>query len=74
MPQTSTANRFRAQRHSRGWSLPELARRCADAGAPIDDGNLSRIERGHQVPRPALRKVLSELLELDVSYFDRVAS
>lgn len=73
MPQTST-ERFREQRLRLGWSLPELAKRCTEAGVPADDGNLSRIERGQQVPRPRLRAVLAELLDLDVTDFERVAS
>lgn len=66
----NTTDTFREQRLRRGWSLPELAEKCTAAGAKTDDGNLSRIERGEQVPRPRLRAVLAELLELDVTYFD----
>ena len=70
MPQTNTS-KIREQRLQRGWTLPELANRCAKAGAPTDDGNLSRIERGLQAPRPQLRSVLARLLELSVEDFDR---
>ena len=73
MPQDDT-NLFRTERLRRGWSLPELARRCTEAGVPIDDGNLSRIERGIQIPRPRLRAVLAELLGLDINDFERRAS
>jgi len=69
MAQSSTGT-FRDQRLQRGWTLPDLAEKCTAAGAKTDDGNLSRIERGEQVPRPKLRAVLAELLELDVAYFD----
>lgn len=70
MQQTSTS-KFRDSRLERGWTLPDLAVHCTKKGARTDDGNLSRIERGFQVPRPQLRAVLAELLELDVNDFDR---
>lgn len=73
MPQTNTS-KFQEKRLQRGWTLPELAARCTEAGAKTDDGNLSRIERGQQVPRPPLRAVLAELLELDITDFDREAA
>lgn len=73
MPQTSTS-KFRNHRLQRGWTLPELATRCTEAGAKTDDGNLSRIERGEQVPRPQLLAVLADLLELDVADFEREAA
>lgn len=73
MQQTSTS-KFRESRLQRGWTLPELAARCTTAGVKTDDGNLSRIERGEQVPRPPLRAVLAELLELEISDFEREAS
>jgi transcriptional regulator with XRE-family HTH domain len=69
---------FRNQRLSRGWTLRELAVRCEAEGIPRpSDSNLSVIERGESVPRPALRAVLCELLDLPIDYFDepeRVAS
>lgn len=49
----------------RGWTLRELARRCADAGVPVDHGQLARIERQEAIPRPRLRAVLADLLDLD---------
>ena len=73
MAQTSTS-KFREHRLRRGWTLPELADKCTELGSPIDDGNLSRIERGQQVPRPQLRSVLANLLDLDVTDFEREAS
>lgn len=65
---------IRAQRLRQGWTLDELARRCAEAGARTAVSNLHRIEREQQVPRPRLRAVLAELLDLDVSDFEREAS
>lgn len=73
MAQTTTS-KFQTHRLQRGWTLPDLAEKCTSAGAPTDDGNLSRIERGLQVPQPKLRSVLARLLDLDVSDFERKAS
>lgn len=73
MQQTSTS-RFKAQRLRRGLTLRALADLCSDNGVPVDFGQLGRIERGEQTPRPALRAVLAELLELDVTDFERRAS
>lgn len=73
MAQTTTG-KFRDRRLQRGWTLPDLAEQCTAAGVPADDGNLSRIERGVQVPRPQLRAVLAKLLELEIEDFERSAS
>lgn len=66
MPQQTGTNRFLTQRLSRGWTLRELAKRCAEKGAPVAFSQLSKIERGIYAPRPNLRAVLAELLDLDV--------
>ena len=69
---------FRNQRLSRGWTLRDLAAECERKGIPRpSDSNLSVIERGKTTPRPELRAVLCELLDLPIDYFDqpeRVAS
>lgn len=69
---------FRNQRLLRGWTLRDLAGQCEAKGIPRpSDSNLSVIERGKTVPRPELRAVLCELLDLPIDYFDeseRVAS
>lgn len=63
---------FRNQRLRRGWSLRALADECEKRGIPKpSDSNLSVIERGRTVPRPELRAVLSELLDLPIDYFDK---
>lgn len=49
----------------------ELADLCAEAGAPVDESHLSRIERGIYTPRPKLRSVLAALLDLDVEDFEQ---
>ena len=67
--QTAKERRIR-----RGWTLEELAVQCAAKGAETTPSTLSRIERGDQMPRPKLRKVLAELLELDVNDFEQAAS
>jgi len=64
MPQ-NTSTPARAARLRRGWTLRELAGHCAAKGAPIDFGQLARIERGEAVPRPRVRAVLADLLDLD---------
>lgn len=61
-----TTTRAKRQRLEKGWTLRELGQRCAEAGVPIDYGQLGRIERGEAVPRPELRAVLAQLLDLDV--------
>ncbi|MEU6491133.1 helix-turn-helix transcriptional regulator [Streptomyces sp. NPDC046984] len=53
-----------------GMTLRELAEKCAAVGTPVGQSTLSRIERGKQVPRPKLRSVLAQLLELDVDDFE----
>ncbi len=54
-------------------TLEELAEKCAADGAPVGRAALSRIERGIHVPRPKLRGVLAQLLEIDVNDFGRTA-
>jgi transcriptional regulator with XRE-family HTH domain len=62
---------FRNQRLSRGWTLRDLAEQCKAKGIPKpSDSNLSVIERGETTPRPALRAVLCDLLDLPIDYFD----
>jgi transcriptional regulator with XRE-family HTH domain len=56
-----------------GLSQPKLAERCRAAGARVSHAHLSKIERGVHVPRPALRRVLCELLGMDSAEFDQPA-
>lgn len=65
---------LREKRIQRGWTLDDLAQQCADRGVPTSGPNLHRIEVSAQVPRPRLRKVLADLLGLDVTDFERKAS
>lgn len=67
MPQTTTSRPARDQRLRRGWTLRDLAQKCADKGASVDFGHLARIERRLHTPGPKLRVVLAELLELDIN-------
>lgn len=46
-------------------TMLDVAERCTAAGEPVSEGQVSRIERGEHYPRPRLRAVLSELLDLD---------
>lgn len=65
------AKTFRNQRLSRGWTLRDLADECERKGIPKpSDSNLSVIERGETTPRPRLRAVLCDLLDLPIDYFD----
>jgi transcriptional regulator with XRE-family HTH domain len=63
---------FRDQRLRLGLTQQELAQQCTDRGAPVSDVTLSAIERGKWSPRPKLRAVLCELLNLPIDYFDTV--
>ncbi|MDX2681067.1 helix-turn-helix transcriptional regulator [Streptomyces sp. NY05-11A] len=69
MPTAVTSSVKRA-RLRRGMTQQDLAEKCAEAGAPVDESHLSRIERGIFMPRPRLRAVLAELLEIDIDEFD----
>lgn len=70
-----TTSKARRQRLVKGWTLRELGQRCAEVGVTVDYGQLGRIERGEQIPRPELRAVLAKLLDLDViDDFERKAS
>lgn len=64
---------IREQRIKRGWTQEDLARECAAKGAQVTRAAISQIEHG-ATPRPNLRVVLAELLELDVADFEREAS
>ena len=65
---------IREQRIRRGWTQEDLARQCAAAGVDVTYSALSKIERGLYTPRPKLRAVLAELLDLDVTELERRAS
>ena len=52
-------------RLKRGMTLQQVADACAARGVPVSEGQVSRIERGHATPRPALRAALAKVLELD---------
>lgn len=73
MPQV-TASELRDRRVRLGLTLAELAAECTKRGAPATESAMSRIERGIHVPRPGVRKALADVLDLDVTDFERVAS
>lgn len=58
-------DRMQQARLRKGYTLRTLAEACEKAGQKVDFGQLGRIERWEAVPRPALRAVLAEVLELD---------
>ncbi|MEU5111673.1 helix-turn-helix transcriptional regulator [Streptomyces longwoodensis] len=62
----STTSSVKRERLRRGMTQQELAEKCTQVGAPVDESHLSRIERGVYTPRPKLRAVLAQLLDLDV--------
>ncbi|WP_409097290.1 helix-turn-helix transcriptional regulator [Streptomyces scabiei] len=69
---SGTTSRVKQQRLMRGMTQQDLADKCAEAGVHVDESHISRIERGIYTPRPKLRALLAELLELDVSDFGHV--
>lgn len=62
-----TTSRVKQQRLRQGMTQQDLADKCAEAGVRVDESHISRIERGIYTPRPKLRALLAELLELDVN-------
>jgi transcriptional regulator with XRE-family HTH domain len=64
MPDETTSP-LRRRRLERGMTMLQLAQRCTEAGAPISEAQISRIERGAQ-PRPKVRAALVKLLDLDI--------
>lgn len=57
----------RSRRLERGLTLEELAAKCAEAGVPVHNSQLSRIERGVAGCRPPLRATLARLLEINAA-------
>lgn len=70
----SETTSIRARRREKGLTLRELADKCAAGGAPVHYSQLARIEKGKHEPRPRLAAALAEVLDLDISEFDREAS
>lgn len=70
MPQTTTPTPMRDRRLLMGMTLRALAKACADKGVPVENSQLSKIERGISTPRPALRAVLAEVLGLGIDDFE----
>jgi transcriptional regulator with XRE-family HTH domain len=73
MAEREAVTTVRERRLRQGWTLEDLAQRCAAEGVPTALSTLGRIERG-SVPRPQLRATLAKLLDLDVTDFERKAS
>lgn len=61
---------LRDRRLEQGLTIKQLAEICKSAGTPVSTSELSRIERHIHTPRPALRKILAELLDLAVTDLD----
>lgn len=56
----------RKQRNLGGMTLRDLAKRCTEAGEPISNSQLSKIERGLNRPRPALLYTLASVFGVEV--------
>lgn len=54
--------------------MKQLAERCKSAGTPVSASEISRIERHIHSPRPALRKLLAEILGVSVTDLDLPAA
>ena len=74
MPTVNVRVDLQQKRLERGWTLDDLAQKCAAKGTPTAVSNLHRIETYQQVPRPRLRAVLADLLGVTVADFERKAS
>ena len=59
---TETTTAFRARRLDLGLTQQDLADACMDLGVLVSDSQISKIERGHSSPLPALRKALKDVL------------
>lgn len=71
--QQTGIRRCHAERLRLGLTLRQLADRCAEHGILVGWSTLAKIERGESVPRPQLRAVLANILDLDVEAFERGA-
>lgn len=72
MPQQTATVDLRTRRLNRGLSLQGLADECAKHGAKVHRSTLLRLEDGTtNIPNPPLRKALAEVLDLDVTDFDK---
>lgn len=58
---------LRGKRLEQGLTMEQLAEQCTAAGTRVSASEISRIERGIHIPRPALRKRLAELLGVTVA-------
>ncbi|MDN3356028.1 helix-turn-helix transcriptional regulator [Actinomadura sp. DC4] len=56
---------MQGRRINLGLSLRALSVACSQAGGPISDSQLSKIERGVCVPRPSARRAITQVLGLD---------
>lgn len=74
MTQLAGAQNLRSKRLEQGLTMKQLAERCKAAGTPVSASEISRIERHIHSPRPALRKLLAEILGVSVTDLDLPAS
>jgi transcriptional regulator with XRE-family HTH domain len=64
---------IRELRLRRGWSQEDLAQQCIAKGAQVTREAISSIELHGRVPRPKLRLALAELLNFDVTDFEKAS-
>lgn len=62
---TESISSVKQGRLLRGMTQRDLAEMCAQEGVPVEECQISRIERGVNMPRPRLRALLARLLDLD---------
>ncbi|MPZ32008.1 MAG: helix-turn-helix domain-containing protein, partial [Rhodospirillales bacterium] len=64
---TTLGERVKAERHSKGWSQAELARRVTRAGYSITQGGIAQIERrGETEPKSIVQ--LAQALQVSVTW------
>ncbi|MGH3586235.1 MAG: helix-turn-helix domain-containing protein [Pseudonocardia sp.] len=61
---------IRQRRLELGLTLRALAVRCREQGTLVSNSQLSKIERGMYVPRPALRATLRNVLGFETDVFE----
>ena len=62
-----SGDRLRDLRIEAGHSQNDLAQMCADAGFPVTQSQISRLEAGRHQPYVPLLKALAKVLEVDVN-------
>jgi transcriptional regulator with XRE-family HTH domain len=64
--QAVNTDELRRARLRKGWTLRDVESRCAELGTPVDNGNVSKYERGEVQPVPRTLLVIAQALDVDV--------